>query len=247
MSSASAVLGQVQQRRGRARVARGQSLRWTQAGVLLLACACGSSEGSSSAPQLTREPPDAGPPAPASPPADSSPGPDAGTAEPPLREFFPSDALPLPPADSAPANDDPAAGNDPPADDDPELACSSGQPQVICLDTARVVICASGQPIETSCNTLCGTYGRLPGPCDDGCQCGEPSNPTCVQASADFCACTALLGDGCTPETQERLYLACHVNGIGGELMACTADFRATRPDAPIDAAFCTDLDDACN
>lgn len=153
----------------------------------------------------------------------------------------------MPMDDSGPAKD-PAARDDPPTADDFELACSGGEPLVFCLDTARVVICQSAQPIETNCNKLCDNYGRDPGPCDDGCQCGEPSNATCVQASEDFCACALLLGnDACTSEALDRLYLACHVNGFGGELMACTAEFRATRPDAEIDAAFCTDLDDACN
>jgi hypothetical protein len=242
MSCEIAFFGRGQKLRERARVARGQSLRWTLAGVLLLlACACGGSEGSRSTPPLPSEPPDAGPLAPASPPADSaSAGPDEGTGE-----LSPSgNPLPL---DSAPVND-PAASDDPPASIDPELACSSGQAQVICLDSESVLICVSGSPIETTCSALCDSYGRNTGPCDDGCQCGEPSKPTCAQASEDFCACTALTGsDPCTTDTRDRLYLACYVNGIGGELMACTADFRATRPDAPIDAAFCADLDDACD
>lgn len=119
---------------------------------------------------------------------------------------------------------------------------------MVCLDTESVVLCVSGLPIESSCAALCDSYGRNTGPCVDGCQCGEPSDPRCVRASEDFCACSALVArEPCAPETLDRFYLACHVNGIGGELMACTADFRATRPDAPIDAAFCADLDDACD
>jgi hypothetical protein len=248
MFSEIALLGRSQQRWGRARGARGQSLRWKLAGALLLACACGGSEGSRSTPPLPSEPPDAGPLAPASSPADgASPGPDAGTGEPSSGELFPSGTIPLPRDDSAPA-DDPPGSDDTPASIDPELACSSGKSQVICLDTESIVICLSGAPIQSRCSALCDSYGRNTGPCDDGCQCGEPTSPTCAQASEDFCACSALVGsDPCTPATSDRLYLACYVNGIGGELMACTADFRATRPDAPIDAAFCADLDDACD
>jgi hypothetical protein len=212
-------------------MARARRRRWTLRGVLLIVCACGGSEGSPSTPSLPSDPTDAGPLAPVSPPADSaSPGRDAGTGA---------------PDDSA---DDPAAPDDPPASIDPELACSSGQAQVVCLDTESVVLCVSGLPIESSCAALCDSYGRNTGPCVDGCQCGEPSNPRCVQASEDFCACSALVGrEPCAPDTLDRFYLACAVNGIGGELMACTADFRETRPDAAIDAAFCADLDDACD
>jgi len=109
------------------------------------------------------------------------------------------------------------------------------------------VVCQGGQPIQTSCDTLCERFGLNPGPCDDGCQCGEPSSPQCVLASEDYCACSALVGSGeCTPETRERLYLGCYVNGIAGELMACTAEFRAARPDAAVDEAFCADLNETC-
>jgi hypothetical protein len=55
------------------------------------------------------------------------------------------------------------------------------------------------------------------------------------------------VGSGeCTPDTRDRLYLGCYVNGIAGELMACTAEFRAGRPDAPIDEAFCAELNESC-
>lgn len=241
MGSEIALLGRGQRRRGHARVGRGQSLRWTLAGVLLLACACGGSERSRGTP-LPSEPPDAGPVASGSAPAESgTPGADAGTGE-----IFPSGPIPLAPDDSAPAND-PGGSDDPPASID-ELACSSGQAQVICLDTESILLCVSGSPIRSTCTTLCDSYGRNTGPCDDGCQCGDPSNPICARASEDFCACTALTGgDPCTPDDLDRFYLACHVNGFGGELLTCTADFRATRPDAPIDATFCADLDDACD
>ena len=246
MSSEIAVRGRREQRPGRARVARGQHLRWTLAGVLLLACACGS-ESSQGTPPLPSEPGDAGPVASASPPADGASPPDAGTDAPSSGELLPSGNIPLTPDDQAPAND-PAANDDPPASIDPELACSSGQARVICRDTENILLCVSGSPIESTCTTLCDSYGRDTGPCDDGCQCGEPSNPTCERASEDFCACTALTGaEPCAPDDLDRLYLACHINGIGGELMACTADFRATRPDAPVDAAFCTGLDEACD
>jgi len=242
MSSEIALLGRGPQGWGRARSARGQGLRWTRVGVLLLACACGESEGSRSTPLLPSEPPDAGPVAAASPPPDSaSPGPDAGTGEPSSGEppsGEPSGFSPAIPDDFGPAA--PSI--------DYEAACSDLQSRVICKDTENIVLCVSGAPIESRCSTLCDSYGRNTGPCDDGCQCGEPTNPTCDRASEDFCACAALTGaEPCTPETSDRLYLACHVNGFGGELMTCTADFRATRPDAAIDAAFCADLDDACD
>ena len=245
MNSESASWGRGQQR-SRARVASALSLCGRLAGVLLLAGACGGSEGSRSTPPLPNDAADAGALAPVSPPGDSaSPGPDAGTGGPSSGEVSGAETIPRAPDDPA---DDPAASDDPPASIDLELACSSGQAQVICLDTESVVLCVSGLPIESTCSTLCDSYGRDTGPCDDGCQCGEPTNPRCVQASEDFCACSALTGnEPCTPQTLDRFYLACVVNGIGGALMACTADFRATRPDAPIDATFCTDLDDACN
>lgn len=238
MISDIAWMGRHPLRRRRAPGPRGQSPCWTLASVLLLACACGS-EGSRNTPPLPSDPPDATPHAPT--PADnSSSGPDAGTGE-------RSSDQPLP-ADASVTSDEPAASDGPAVGIDLELACSSGQAQTICLDDERVVLCVGGSPIETACSALCDTYGRNPGPCDDGCQCGEPSNLGCVKASEDFCACTALTGnDPCTPETADRLYLGCHVNGIGGELMACTADFRATRPEAPVDEAFCAGLNDACN
>jgi hypothetical protein len=204
MSSDIALLGRLEQRRGRARVARGQCPRWTLAGLLLLACACGGSERSQGAP-LPSEPVDAGPFASASPPADgASPESDAGTGAPSSGELFPSGDLPLTPDDPAPANG-PAASDDPPASIDPELACSSGQARVICHDTENILLCVSGSPIESTCTALCDSYGRNTGPCNDGCQCGEPSNPTCVRASEDFCACTALTGaEPCTPDELDR-------------------------------------------
>src|SRR5688572_32925912 len=151
MSSEIALLGRGRQRRGRARVARGQSLRGTLAGVLLLAC--GGSEGSQSTPPLPSEPPDGGLIASASAPAESgSPGPDAGTGEPSSGELFPSGTTPLLPDDSAPTND-PAATDEPPASIDPELACSSVLDGVICLDTEDVLLCVGGAPIESTCST----------------------------------------------------------------------------------------------
>src|SRR5689334_4141504 len=84
MSSEIALSGRP--REGHARVGRGQGLRWTWVGVLL-ACACGGSEGSPSTPPPS-EPSSAGPVA--SGPASPSAGPDAGAAEAPGSELFPS-------------------------------------------------------------------------------------------------------------------------------------------------------------
>lgn len=217
--------------------------RWAVAGALLLACACGGSEGSASAPPLPSAAPDAGSVAPAAPltSSDATPS-DAGAREPTPSELLPSGAAPPPPA---PADDQPASSGAAP-EVDLELPCSPGA-QPICLDDQRVVVCQGEQRIQTSCDTLCEIYGLNPGPCDGGCQCGGPSSPECVLASEDYCACSALVGSGeCTPETRDRLYLGCYVNGIAGELMACTAEFRAARPDAAVDDAFCADLNESC-
>lgn len=223
----------------RSREAAGERrLRWATAVALLFACACSDSEGTASAPPLPNAPPDAGSVAPSSPSASSDAGaPDAGTRE-----------LPASP-------DQPAPGDTPGSEgsgfgvDLNELACSSGSgQQTICLDDENVVLCEGGQPIETSCTTLCAAYGLNPGTCNGGCQCGEPSSPSCALAAEDFCACSALVGSSeCTPDMQDRLYFGCFINGIAGELMACTAEFRSTRPDAAVDDAFCADLDEACD
>ena len=240
MSSGITSLNQGHALRGRPRAVGEQRQRWA-AGALLLACACGGSEGSASAPPLPSAGPDAGSVAPAA-SSDATPA-DAGALEPTSSELGPSGAA-APPARPAPADDQPASN--PAPEVDLELACSD-EAQPICLDEARVVVCQGGQPIQTTCDTLCDVYGLNPGPCDGGCQCGEPSSPECVQASEDFCACSALVGSGeCPPETRDRLYLGCYVNGIAGELMACTAEFRAARPDAPIDEAFCAELNETC-
>lgn len=240
MSSGIASFNPGHAHRVRARGAGAPRQRWAVLGPLLLACACGGSEGPASAPPLPNVAPDAGSAAP--PTGDATPS-DAGALEPTPSEPRPSGA-PTPPAEPAPANDPPASNGAPEVD--LELPCSPGA-QAICLDDARVVVCQGGQPIQTSCDTLCDIYGLNPGPCDGGCQCGEPSSPECVLASEDFCACSALVGSGeCTPETRDRLYLGCYVNGVAGELMACTAEFRATRPDAAVDEAFCADLNESC-
>jgi hypothetical protein len=241
MSSEIALLNQGRALGGWARDVGEQRRRWAVMGALLLACACGGSESSASTPTLPSAPPDAGSVAPATPPASSdATASDAGALAP-----TPSELPAAAPAQPEPA-DDPPASNGPAPEVDLELACTDGA-EPICLDDGRVVVCQGGQPIQTSCDTLCEIYGLNPGPCDGGCQCGEPSSPECDLAAEDFCACSALVGSGeCTPETRERLYLGCYVNGIAGELMACTAEFRAARPDAPIDEAFCTALNETC-